>query len=96
MIIGSRFVPSLLLLAFAVLFSTQTLAQDRAQMVQEIEDLKKQLQAKHPLICCRACDGHRDRVSHNGENRHSNRNAASRVTFDRPVIRLRVFGETAF
>ena len=46
MIIRSRFVPSLLLLTFALLFSTQAFAQDRAQMVQEIEDLKKQLKAK--------------------------------------------------
>jgi hypothetical protein len=43
---GSRFVVSLFLLAFTLLFSAPGFAQDRAQMLQEIEDLKKQLKAK--------------------------------------------------
>jgi hypothetical protein len=43
---GSRFVPSLLLLVFVFLFSTQALAQDRAKLEKEIDELKEQMKAK--------------------------------------------------
>jgi hypothetical protein len=44
--IHPRFVAAVFLFAFALLFCAPTFAQDRAQMLQEIEDLKKQLKAK--------------------------------------------------
>lgn len=40
---GSRFVPALLPLAFAFLFSTQVFAQDRDELLKKIESLKNEL-----------------------------------------------------
>ena len=44
--IRSRFVPALLLLAFAFIFSSQTFAQDRAKLEKELEALQEQMKAK--------------------------------------------------
>jgi hypothetical protein len=46
MMIHPRFIASLFLFAFVFMFSAQTFAQDRTQLLREIDSLKEQLKAK--------------------------------------------------